>query len=110
MSVIHRLEPAGGTLAWTFGDRLRKVRRMNRLTQKALAQELGVTAHSVDAWESDRNLPRDLIGQATQIEDRFRLPRGWMLGYADGITLPHLDSNQEPTGGPGAIRLGGAPH
>lgn len=94
VTVLHRTRPA-----WTYGDRLRKVRRDRHLTQIQLAELLHVTAKAVDAWECDRNKPRDVVGLSTRIEDQFGLPRGWMLGYADGLPeeqLPHLDSNQEP--------------
>lgn len=88
-------------LEWSFGDRVRKVRREAGLTQRQFAAELGVTAASVDAWESDRNKPRDLIGMASLIEDAFSLPHGWVLGYAEPARirrLPHRDSNTEPAG------------
>src|SRR4051812_33503404 len=88
---LHRTRPA-----WTYGDRLRKVRRDHHLTQIQLAELLHVTAKAVDAWECDRNKPRDVVAMSTRIEDEFGLVRGWMLGYADGLGLPHLDSNQEP--------------
>lgn len=81
-------------LSWTFGDRVRKVRRRAGLTQRAFAARLQVTPASVDAWEAERNKPRDLQRMATRIELAFGLPRGWMLGYAEqsgpddrGITL-----------------------
>lgn len=75
---------------------MRKVRRINHLTQVQLAQILGRSAPAIDSWESGRNFPRDLLATAAAIETAFDLPRGWMLGYADG--LPHLDSNQKPAG------------
>ena len=92
---------ARARLAWTFGDRLRKVRRDQRITQQQLASLLGVTAASIDAWEADRNKPRDLVGTAQRVEDRFGLPHGWMLGYADqkpgltGIDPDHRDITRE---------------
>ena len=85
---LHRAQPT-----WTFGDRLRKVRRTARLTQAQLAALLNVTPHAVDAWESDRNMPRDPVLTATRIEDQFGIVRGWMLGYADGPTAPKSDGS-----------------
>ena len=76
---LHRTRPA-----WTYGDRLRKIRRENHLTQVQLAEALGFSSKSIDAWESDRNLPGKLVETSTLIEDHFGLVRGWMLGYADG--------------------------
>lgn len=102
---LHLVQTGDPVPQWTFGDRLRKVRRTQRLTQVQMADALGMNPPTEAAWEADRNLPRDLIGAATLIEDTFGLPRGWMLGYADipaprggakEVTLPHLDSNQEP--------------
>lgn len=40
-----------------MNDRLRKLRREKNLTQSALAEEIGVTRASVNAWESGAGLP-----------------------------------------------------
>lgn len=67
---------------WTLGDRLRKVRRVNGLTQDQFAALLGVNAKSLAAWESDKQSPRRyiLMAIAAQLEGQFGLPRMWTLG------------------------------
>lgn len=41
----------------SFGTQLRQARKRRRLTQKALADAIGVKHNSVSNWESDRNQP-----------------------------------------------------
>ncbi|WP_337052508.1 helix-turn-helix transcriptional regulator [Pseudoxanthomonas sp. USHLN014] len=41
-----------------FGARLRKARDAERLSQDAVAAELGVTKGSLSAWENGRNFPQ----------------------------------------------------
>ena len=41
----------------TFGDRLRRLREAARLTQKVLAETLGVSQQSIAGWESNRTEP-----------------------------------------------------
>lgn len=82
MRQLHRI-PRRRAPRWTFGDRLRKVRRNEGLTQLLFARRIGANVKSIDAWECDRSTPRDIVGMATLIEDEFDLPHGWMLGYAD---------------------------
>ncbi|MFT4227206.1 helix-turn-helix transcriptional regulator [Micropruina sp.] len=53
--------------AWTFGDRLRKVRRVNNLTQIQFAEALGVNPKSLAAWEADAWEPHDIVSVARRI-------------------------------------------
>lgn len=94
---IHMIQSRD--LQWSFGDRLRKVRREAGLTQRQLASELQVTSAAIDAWESERNLPRNLQGMANRVELIFGLPRGWMLGYADP------ERPRDPSGPGNTVRL-----
>ena len=41
----------------SFGTQLRQASKRRRLTQKALADAIGVKHNSVSNWESDRNRP-----------------------------------------------------
>ena len=96
--------PGFGAYTWTFGDRLRKIRRVNGLSQKEFAAEIGADPKSLSAWESDAWLPRGIMAIARRIAIRYRVPIAWVLGVDDGgptggpgyEELPHLDSNQEP--------------
>ena len=77
-----------GTYKWTFGDRLRKIRRVNGLTQDEFAESLGVKKQTLAAWELDSWLPRGLVAFAKRIHLAYGTPVEWILG---------LD---QPTGGP----------
>lgn len=108
-STVTALTPGGRSAPrFTFGDRLRKVRKTLGLNQAEMARRLNVGARALGAWELDTNTPRDLVPLAIAIEDEFLLPRGWMLGLdaypatppetPEGVAgqLLRLDSNQQP--------------
>lgn len=78
---------------WTFGDRLRKVRRVRRINQEQAAAALGVTAPQIAAWESGGNNPRDIVTVAKRCHAAWGVPAEWMLG---------LDVPEAPHPGPGA--------
>ena len=80
--------PTTGAYDWTFGDRLRKIRRVNNLTQDEFADALGVNKKSLAAWELDSWLPRGIVAFAKRIHLAYGTPVEWILG---------LD---QPTGGP----------
>jgi DNA-binding XRE family transcriptional regulator len=60
MSTVTALHPTRHP-EWTFGDRVRKVRRMAHLNQQDFGTAIGVTAANVDSWESDRHKPRGRV-------------------------------------------------
>lgn len=72
---------------WTFGDRLRKVRRERKLSQATTAQMLGVAETQIASWETAGNNPRDLVTVAKKCQMAFGVPVEWMLGL-DAPTLP----------------------
>jgi len=41
----------------TFGEQLRRWRRERFLTQKALAEQLGVTWQTIARWEGEKGVP-----------------------------------------------------
>lgn len=41
----------------TFGERLRRARKQNKLTQKELAITIGAAHNSISNWENDQNMP-----------------------------------------------------
>lgn len=72
-------------LATTFGDRIHKLRKGLRMTQSQFAARIGTKAANIDAWERDRNMPRNVVDIAKAIEEELDVqPRGWLLGYRDG--------------------------
>ncbi|WP_413816755.1 helix-turn-helix domain-containing protein [Microbacterium sp. BG28] len=73
---------------WTFGERLRKVRRELGLTQGDMAAQLGVGSPAYAAWESGRNQPADLPAVAVKLEHMSGVPRTWFLGWADESPRP----------------------
>lgn len=105
------------SLEWTFGDRIRKIRRAVGADQGQFANTLGETRESLSAWESGRVAqPRNVVTIAKRIELAYGVPAGWVLGLENphpgdpdrGIKLPRLDSNQQPfdsTSGLAAGRL-----
>lgn len=89
---------------WTFGDRLRKVRReaarlteTGKLTQDQMAARLGVQVKAYSAWEADQNRPDDIVEIARRVEEEFHVPATWMLGLED--------DPKRPTGGDSLTRL-----
>jgi transcriptional regulator with XRE-family HTH domain len=73
---------------WTFGDRLRRVRRSAGLNQIQMAERIGVTKAMYVSWETDYNLPRKILAVAARIELEFGTPQWWTLG----IPAPGLNS------------------
>lgn len=73
---------------WTWGDRLRKVRREAGLTQAGFAAAIEVKEKAYGAWEADANTPpfAKMREVATRIQLRFGVPRAWMLGVFDEVT------------------------
>jgi transcriptional regulator with XRE-family HTH domain len=44
----------------TFGEKLKEARNERKLTQKNLAETLGVAESSISDWEHDRHKPENL--------------------------------------------------
>ena len=76
-----------------FSDRIRKVRRdIAHLTQKQMAEELGVNQKAYEAWEAGRNKPDDIVAIAKRIALRWRgISAAWVLGVDDGPPGPDGD-------------------
>ncbi|WP_396659532.1 helix-turn-helix domain-containing protein, partial [Microbacterium sp.] len=73
---------------WTFGERMRKVRRELGMTQQEMASRLGVGAPAYSAWESGRHNPGDRADLAVQLEQISGVAREWFLGWADESPRP----------------------
>ena len=74
------------TPEWTFGDRVRKARRVKGWAQaelaEALSEQLGhtVSAKAVAAWETDQNKPTDVVDVAQRLEEITGIPATWFVG------------------------------
>ena len=85
-------------LEWTFGDRVRKARRVLGLTTSELGDALGMTAQGVSNLEARAGVPRAARSIAAQMELRYQVPSWWLLGHnADPDWRPRQDSNLQPT-------------
>lgn len=68
---------------WTFGDRIRKARRLAGMTGATFAAALLITTSALGQYETDRSLPRDVVGLAKRAEDVTGVPAAWLLGLDD---------------------------
>jgi len=83
VELFHHLMP--GPYDWTFGDHLRKIRRVHDLTQEEFARALNVNPKSLAAWEADSWLPRDIVTLAKRIQLSYGVPVNWTLGILDHV-------------------------
>lgn len=67
-------------LDFTFGDRIRKARRVLGLTVEQMATGLGVTKQVVSQWETGVSNPRSAHMIARTAEHRYGVPAWWLLG------------------------------
>lgn len=81
---------------WTFGDRLRKVRREKKVTQDQAARALNVSSPQIAAWETGNNTPRDIVAIAKRCQLAWDVPAEWMLGF-------DVDTPSGPTDGGGEV-------
>lgn len=73
---------------WTFGDRIRKIRRDARLSQGEFAELIGRGDKAVAAWESGKNEPGDIVAVARRIQVALGVRAEWTLGLIDGGHTP----------------------
>jgi transcriptional regulator with XRE-family HTH domain len=86
--------------AWTLGDRIRKARTLNHMSQAEFAAAIGVKDGSLAAWETDRAQPRNVVAIARRIEVLTGIPAAWTLGIDDGEPFPPTSkpTDIEPAG------------
>lgn len=70
-------------LNWTFGDRLRKIRRAAKISQEEFATRIAVGHGSLANWESGLAQCRNEVEVARKIEREFGVPAIWTLGLDD---------------------------
>lgn len=69
----------------SFGARLRELRRVKDITQKALAEALGVSPQAVSKWESGRSFP----------EAPLLVPMAQLFGISTDELLGHRSQDQK---------------
>jgi DNA-binding XRE family transcriptional regulator len=87
-------------LDWSFGDRLRKVRkRRTHLGQREFAKQLGVGWQAYAQWEADNSRPKDIVAVARRVELLTGAPAAWLLGVYDTPAAtpdtPRTDAHNE---------------
>ena len=78
-------------LDWTFGDRIRKARRVVGITTDELAQTVAVSKQAVSQWETGATTPRSANAIARRIQIAYGIPAAWLLGQES----PHPDGPDE---------------
>ncbi len=73
---------------WTFGDRIRKIRRQLGMTQGEFAASIDRGPKSVAAWELGTNAPGDAVAVAKRIQVAHGVPATWTLGLDDENPRP----------------------
>ena len=66
-----------------FGNKLKHLRESKNITQKELAEKLGIVKSSVSAYEMDRTYPS--ISILREICTIFNVSADYMLGLTDDI-------------------------
>ncbi len=78
----------------TFGDRLCAAREDSQLSQKDLANRLGVTLKTIQAWENDVNEPR--ANKLQMVSALLNVSMVWLMsGLGNGIEPPKEKFNFE---------------
>lgn len=97
--------PAGLIPEWTRGDRLRKARELTGMTTRQFAEHIGVSQKTISDAENDKRQMRKLLLNAWALGsgvpamwlESGATPAGPNNGPDEGLTLPRLDSNQQPS-------------
>jgi transcriptional regulator with XRE-family HTH domain len=75
------------------GDRIRSLRRGQRITQDALGEAVGVDRKTISRWENGHH-PMD-IDQAHQIARALAVPPAWL--FSDDWSTPDVASDASAT-------------
>ncbi|MGT2961107.1 S24 family peptidase [Streptococcus caballi] len=85
----------------TLAENIKHYRKLNKLTQKLLAEKLNIAPTAVSAWELGRNKP--LMDNVEHMSKLFNIPKSKLLGddfleltknNEDGTTLINFDPRQ----------------
>ena len=61
-----------------FGTRLREVRTSKKLTQKELAEQIGISQKSYSHWENNKTFPS--FDNLVKLADLFEVSLDWLFG------------------------------
>jgi transcriptional regulator with XRE-family HTH domain len=89
----QRAHEYGNVPTWTFGDKIRKARDISGLGQREFAEQIGITASSLAAYETGRSNPRfgDAPTLAKKIQVLVGIPYEWFL--VDDSPAPDGDNS-----------------
>ena len=79
----------------TFGEKLKKLRTDNGLTQDELAEKIYVTRTAISKWESDRGYPN--IDSLKAISKFFSVSIDDLLSSDEVLTIAEEDNKQKET-------------
>jgi transcriptional regulator with XRE-family HTH domain len=82
------------TLEWSWGDRVRKLRKaLGRMTQSELAELIGESSAAVSSWEAGNNDARHIVEKARIIEERLGIPglAPWLVGMGPAPDVSEWD-------------------
>ena len=82
----------GGTIM-TFGEKLKKLRTDNGLTQDEIAEKIYVTRTAISKWESDRGYPN--IDSLKAISKFFSVSIDDLLSSDEVLTIAEEDNKQQ---------------
>lgn len=68
-----------------IGEKIKKLRKMNGLTQADIARELGITRSSVNAWEMGVSMPS--TSYVIKLSHIFKVSTDYLLGLEHGAVL-----------------------
>ncbi len=64
-----------------FGERIKRIRATQKLTQQAFADKVGVSKATVNSWENNGKFPA--VDTAAKIADAFGVSLDWLCGIED---------------------------
>jgi len=68
-----------------IGEKIKKLRKMNGLTQADIARQLGITRSSVNAWEMGVSMPS--TSYVIKLSRIFKVSTDYLLGLERGAVL-----------------------
>ncbi|NCF72983.1 MAG: helix-turn-helix domain-containing protein [Gammaproteobacteria bacterium] len=101
MSLIDEENSNDDTLADTFGGRIIRARETAKLSTAQLARRIGVLTETMQAWESDRLMPR--TNQIMRLSGLLNVSPTWLLmergeSPSDEIDESEIESLQRTLG------------